>query len=107
MKEQINGDYNLLLHIDDPRAEEPVVKNLGSFQINFNEGATVWIGSNAEPCQLASIGDAGHVTRLDPVVATRNDVWDLTLTGQAGLVNNVFSTVTLHGVKIYNAGGAI
>ena len=78
-----------------------------NIQINFNEGATVWIGSNAEPCQLASIGDAGHVTRLDPVVATRNDVWDLTLTGQAGLVNNVFSTVTLHGVKIYNAGGAI
>ena len=39
MKEQINGDYNLLLHIDDPRAKEPVVKNLGSFQINFNEGS--------------------------------------------------------------------
>ena len=31
MKEQINGDYNLVLHIDDPRAMNAVVKNLGSF----------------------------------------------------------------------------
>lgn len=78
-----------------------------NIQITFNQGATVWIGSNAEPCQLGSIGDANHTTRVDPVVATRNDVWNLTLTGQAGLLNNVFSTVTLHGVKLYNAGGAI
>jgi len=25
--------------VDDPRAEAAVVKNLGSFQINFNEGS--------------------------------------------------------------------
>ena len=85
----------------------PVYADEVNIQINFNQGATVWIGSNAEPCQLGSIGDANHTTRLDPVVATRNDVWNLTLTGQAGLLNNVFSTVTLHGVKLYNAGGAI
>lgn len=39
MKEQINGDYNFLVHVDDPRADQAVVKNLGSFQINFNEGS--------------------------------------------------------------------
>jgi hypothetical protein len=78
-----------------------------NIQVNFNEGATVWIGSNAEPCSLGSIGDSGEVTRVDPIIATRNDVWDLTLTGQAGMLNAVFGTVTLHGVKIYNAGGAI
>ena len=39
MREQINGDYNLLVHVDDPRAESAIVKNLGTLQINFNEGS--------------------------------------------------------------------
>ena len=80
-----------------------------NIQISFNQGQTLWIGSNAEPCTLASIGDAGglNATRVDPIVATRDDVWNLALTGQAGLANNVFSTVTLHGVKIYSAGGSV
>ena len=78
-----------------------------ALNISFNEGATNWLGSAAEPCRLGSVGDPNHVTRMDPVVATRNDVWDLVLTGDAGLANAVFSTVCLHGVKIYNAGGAI
>lgn len=85
-----------------------------NIQISFNQGSTVWIGSNAEPCTLASIGSAGGgdlggsgPTRVDPIVATREDQWTLTLTGQAALANAVFSTVTLHGTKIYNAGGAI
>jgi hypothetical protein len=75
--------------------------------ISFNEGATNWIGSASEPCSLASIGDANHVTRMDPICPARNDVWDLALTGDAAMVNAVFSRVTLHGVKLYNAGGAI
>lgn len=76
-------------------------------QINFNQGSTTWIGSNAEPAQLGIIGSAESATRVDPIVATRDDVWDLTLAGDAALANNVFATVALHGVKIYNAGGAI
>lgn len=39
MKEQINGDYNLVAHVNDPRAEKPITKKLGVFQINFNEGS--------------------------------------------------------------------
>ena len=39
MKEQINGDYNLQLHVSDPRADKPIKKKLGVFQINFNEGS--------------------------------------------------------------------
>jgi len=76
-------------------------------QINFNQGATTWIGSQAEPAQLGILGSAEAATRVDPICATRDDIWDLTLTGTAGLANNVFATVCLHGVKIYNAGGAI
>lgn len=39
MKEQINGDYSLKVHVEDPRAAKPFVKDLGTFQINFNEGS--------------------------------------------------------------------
>lgn len=76
-------------------------------QITFNQGSTTWIGSNAEPANLGIIGSADTPTRVDPIVATRDDVWDLTLTGLAGLANNVFASMCVHGVKIYNAGGAI
>ena len=78
-----------------------------SININFNQGATNWIGSAAEPCKLASIGDADHPTRVDPICPNRNDIWTLTLTGDATILNPIFSNVTLHGVKLYNAGGAI
>ena len=87
----------------------PVYPSEVNIQISFNQGSTLWIGSAAEPCTLASIGKAGGLdaTRVDPVVATMNDVWNLTLTGNAALANAVFSTVTLHGVKIYSAGGQV
>lgn len=39
MKEQINGDYSLKVHVEDPRAAKPFVKDLGTFQVNFNEGS--------------------------------------------------------------------
>jgi hypothetical protein len=39
MREQVNGDYKLLAHVEDPRADKPYVKDLGTFQINFNEGS--------------------------------------------------------------------
>lgn len=76
-------------------------------QISFNQGTTTWIGSTSEPCNLGVIGDANDITRVDPICATRDDVWEIFLTGDAGLANNVFSTVTLHGVKLYSANGAI
>lgn len=40
MPEQINGDYRLTLHVRDPRALNSIVKDLGTLQINFNEGTT-------------------------------------------------------------------
>lgn len=39
MKEQINGDYNMVLHVNDPRADKALEKKLGVLQINFNEGS--------------------------------------------------------------------
>jgi hypothetical protein len=76
-------------------------------QIQFNEGATTWLGSIQEPCRMGTIGDANHVTRVDPVIAARNDVWNVQITADATLANAVFDTVALHGVKFYNASGAI
>jgi hypothetical protein len=78
-----------------------------TFQIQFNQGQTSWIGQAGEPVSLSSIGDGNHVTRMDPIVAHRQDVWDLSVTGDAGLVNNIFTRMTLHGVQIYSASGAI
>lgn len=40
MPEQINGDYKLFLSIQDSRAINDIYKELGIFQINFNEGTT-------------------------------------------------------------------
>ena len=40
MPEQINGDYKLFLHVQDPRAINTFSRELGTLQINFNEGAT-------------------------------------------------------------------
>jgi len=76
-------------------------------QISFNQGTTTWIGSTSEPCNLGVLGDANNITRVDPIIATNTDVWDIFLTGDAALANNVFSTVTLHGVKLYGANGSI
>ena len=76
-------------------------------QIQFNEGATTWLGSVQEPCRMSSIGDANSVTRVDPVIAARNDTWNVQVTADATLLNAVFETVCLHGVKFYNASGAI
>jgi len=40
MPEQINGDYKLYLHVQDPRSVNTFEKELGILQINFNEGST-------------------------------------------------------------------
>ena len=76
-------------------------------QIDFNNGATTWLGSAQEPFFLSSMGDKNHISRLDPIVAVKNDQFNVTWRGAAGLANAVFSTITLHGVKIYAASGAI
>lgn len=39
MPQRINGDYNVVLHVTDPRVDEPLVKELGNVQIDFNEGS--------------------------------------------------------------------
>ena len=38
--QQINGDYKLFIHAQDPRAANTFSKYLGTLQINFNEGTT-------------------------------------------------------------------
>ena len=39
MPQQINGDYKLYLHVNDPRSVNTFEKELGTLQINFNEGS--------------------------------------------------------------------
>lgn len=38
IKEMINGDYKMVVHIDDPRALKPFKFDLGVLYVNFNEG---------------------------------------------------------------------
>lgn len=38
-RDKINGDYNLKIHVADNRATNTVTKDLGTLQINFNEGS--------------------------------------------------------------------
>lgn len=38
--QQINGDYKVFAHAEDPRAAKTFSKDLGTLQINFNEGTT-------------------------------------------------------------------
>jgi hypothetical protein len=78
-----------------------------TIQIGFNNNATTLFGTGQEPCSLGSLGDRNFPSRIDPITSVRNDVWNITWTGTAGLLNQVFSTVTLHGVKIFAASGAI
>ena len=80
-----------------------------NLSIDFNQGQTQWIGSNAEPCSLGALGDpsVSGPTRMDPIVAIRQDTWNLTLNADVALANAVFCRVNLHGVKIYSATGAI
>lgn len=85
----------------------PVYPDEVNVNINFNNAATTMFGTAQEPCTLGSIGDRNHATRIDPITAVRNDTWNITWQGQAGLLNPIFSTVTLHGVKIYSASGAV
>lgn len=40
MPQQINGDYKLYLHVQDPRSVNTFEKELGTLQLNFNEGST-------------------------------------------------------------------
>lgn len=78
-----------------------------SLQVQLNNGATTWLGSTSEPCRMSAIGDSDHVTRVDPVAGNQNDVWNISVTGDATLANTVFSTVHFHGCKFFNASGAI
>ena len=39
MPQRINGEYKVVLHVADPRVDEPLVKELGVLQIDFNEGS--------------------------------------------------------------------
>ena len=39
MPQRINGDYELTLHVEDPRADEPLVRDLGKLTVDFNEGS--------------------------------------------------------------------
>ena len=85
----------------------PVYGSEVAVQINFNNGATSFVGTAQEPAFLSNFGDPNHVTRMDPVTAVKNDQWTIQWNGAAGLLNQVFSVVNLHGVKIYQANGAI
>lgn len=76
-------------------------------QVTFNQGQTYWVGGSSNKCSLAAIGSADHVSRLDPIMALKQDVWECQLDGQAGMANTVYSRVTLHGVKFYGATGGI
>lgn len=40
MPQQINGDYKLFVHVQDPRSVNTFEKELGTLQLNFNEGST-------------------------------------------------------------------
>ena len=73
----------------------PVYGSEVAVQIDFNNGSTTFLG------------DKNHTTRMDPVIAVQNDQWNVTWRGNAALLNGVFSAITLHGVKIYAATGAI
>mmetsp|Transcript_17492 Transcript_17492/g.29448 ORF Transcript_17492/g.29448 Transcript_17492/m.29448 type:complete len:173 (+) Transcript_17492:1693-2211(+) len=44
MTERINGEYEVTLHIEDPRVESPMVVKLGQLTVSFDEGTTE--GSN-------------------------------------------------------------
>jgi hypothetical protein len=85
----------------------PVYGSEVGVQIDFNNGSTTFLGTAQEPFFLSSMGDRNHTTRMDPVIAVQNDQWNVTWRGNAALVNGVFSAITLHGVKIYAATGAI
>jgi hypothetical protein len=39
MPQRINGEYDLTLHVEDPRADEPLTRDLGKLSIDFNEGS--------------------------------------------------------------------
>jgi len=47
--EQINGDYVIALHIEDPRAQKPLVIDMGILQVNFNEGSLEATNSGVRP----------------------------------------------------------
>lgn len=39
IQDKINGDYNLKIVVEDPRAINRFSKDLGTLQVNFNEGS--------------------------------------------------------------------
>ena len=78
-----------------------------NLQITFNQGQTYWIGGTSNQAGLDAVGTKDHVTRVDPIIAQRQDTWDIQIDGNAGLANTVYSRTTLHGVKIFGTGGAV
>jgi len=39
MPQRVNGDYEVVLHVEDPRAEASFTKSLGKLNVDFNEGS--------------------------------------------------------------------
>ena len=85
----------------------PVYPSECDISLSFNQGQTFWLGGTSNLAGLDSIGDRDHVTRVDPIIASRTDVWDTQVDGDAALANGIFTRVTLHGVKLYSVGGSI